>query len=672
VVAVMVLSLLALLPLSVVAGDVLRLTWREYTRILLVLVGWALIERNITKNKNANHLHLTVGDNTLFVNRKRISQCLAFFFLFVIVQFDPVYRTQGQPASYLYLVLSSAAVVLGFALFVAAVYRSAGRFARQVVPDLGVDGRWLFVLCGAIIVLAVSTKLYFADAGFRFRDYVSVAKIAEFMLLYLVLTVLYDEDRIGAGVRIPPFLSLVNVYRYLLVFLGAVMAVALARFGLAYYQFSMGERDFLQANYAPAAARFADFLRFNRVFGLEGLNRSSWDYLLRIYQEQRNDAKLAEVKKDIESYYRSESENLGSVFFGFGLWESAISPLASRLHENPSDLKVLEQLQICLIKTKEYDRFGELVAQYRYAPRFGSAAQLDHFDQQFVGNAHIALGQIDEANRFLLAARDREDNAYIEFSLGRILFAQKKYEPAIGMFRKSLQLDPRLSEALFWLAKCYTATNDESNAASYRERTLTALPNSLEALRYFQARDRQHEDRYRDLMLRLTPAQVTNNRFNYQYTLVGYNAALNHAGGNPVLDLVLFWELNPDLFPVFRAASPKKEWIAVIVDLVDPVSGAIYRLGRANLPLTDIPEAHQIARSVVGKSVPVSLTRSGIAKRENDRWITSTESLDLLLASHRELRLFVGLRYEGWEKESKSAALNDVYLNLPIRSLTHP
>ncbi|NVJ85779.1 MAG: tetratricopeptide repeat protein [Algoriphagus sp.] len=78
--------------------------------------------------------------------------------------------------------------------------------------------------------------------------------------------------------------------------------------------------------------------------------------------------------------------------------------------------------------------------------------------------AHIALGQFDEAENFIKSALDVNPlSANHHFTIGNIYYLQKDFSTALTHFQKSLEIDPTWEFSIQVSALCYIFLNDKKN-----------------------------------------------------------------------------------------------------------------------------------------------------------------------------------------------------------------
>lgn len=202
-------------------------------------------------------------------------------------------------------------------------------------------------------------------------------------------------------------------------------------------------------------------------------------------------------------------KDLGIIYLNKRLFSYAEDELKIALKLEPNDFDILF----------EYGNFLYSVSRNSEADRFyGEALELEPDNVlalTFMGLNKLILNQLDESYDYIMKAYKNEPNhEYVQFCVGRILYARgefedakqyliraieqnpdietqntlaltyfelKEYQQALNIFMNICKKNPNSISVLMDIARCYEGLNDNDNALKYLDKVVEIFPENEDA-----------------------------------------------------------------------------------------------------------------------------------------------------------------------------------------------
>ncbi len=175
--------------------------------------------------------------------------------------------------------------------------------------------------------------------------------------------------------------------------------------------------------------------------------------------------KAIAVKADVAAYH----EKLGTVLIELEDWKLARASLEEAIKRDPNLYKAYYKLgQVSERLDDPQNALRYYTKSIMKGPRLLEAYAA-------LGRLYGDLGYVDQAKQVLEQALrvvhgGTEEEAEVHYLMGTVYHQQKRYQEAIGSYRRALGIVPSLRNALFSLGMAYVATGDREEAKRYLSR----------------------------------------------------------------------------------------------------------------------------------------------------------------------------------------------------------
>ncbi len=170
-------------------------------------------------------------------------------------------------------------------------------------------------------------------------------------------------------------------------------------------------------------------------------------------------------------------DNLGHVYYQFGLYDKAEQYLLASLQTRPNHEIALNTLGAVYLETKRYDK---ALAAFKQAEKARPKWPMPITNQ---GVVYFRKGQYDEAERQYLRSLSTSGTTFACYQLGLTYLVQNKFSEAINRFATVLRIQPLDANALFLTAVAYRGLRRYQEALHFFGRVLAIDPRHRDTLR---------------------------------------------------------------------------------------------------------------------------------------------------------------------------------------------
>lgn len=171
--------------------------------------------------------------------------------------------------------------------------------------------------------------------------------------------------------------------------------------------------------------------------------------------------------------------------------------LAEMLIEQQEKNKVIEGIEICKNNSTDIKSTELIIKGQIYLGNLTDAEKLMENLQHKSENMELLKALLlhikgENINAIEMLRENETHDAFLE--VGKILFAEKKFDESLINILKATKLDSNNSECFYWLGKIYMTNNDEARSKKCFEKCLNLNPQNEKAIAILSAIYRKNKD----------------------------------------------------------------------------------------------------------------------------------------------------------------------------------